>query len=296
MNRMMSNMRNITLPEEMRAASTAVQRAGKRVALVPTMGFLHEGHLSLVDLARAEADCVIVSIFVNPTQFGPGEDFERYPRDAERDEQLCRSRGVDIVFCPKAEAVYFPDHTVFVEENVISKSLCGASRPGHFRGVLTVVAKLFNIVHPDISVFGQKDAQQARLIERMVRDLNFPTRILLGPIVREPDGLAMSSRNAYLSDAERNDALCLVDALKLARDMYLAGERLADRIKDRVTEYINRKESAVIDYVEIVDYNNYEVVTRIDEQVIILIAVRIGGTRLIDNLILPENPLCNLPA
>ncbi len=274
----------------MQAASAALHRAGKRIGLVPTMGCLHEGHLSLVDLAGKEADSVAVSVFVNPTQFGPNEDFARYPRNFERDAQLCRSRGVDIVFHPKAEDMYLPDHAVYVDENKLSLQLCGVSRPGHFRGVLTVVGKLLNIVQPDVAVFGQKDAQQAMLIKRMARELNFPVRILIGPTIREPDGLAMSSRNIYLSDAERKDALCLVNALKLARELYQGGERSASSITLQLAQRVGLTPSARIDYIEIVDLQTFEHVEIIVKPVVVMLAVWIGKTRLIDNLILPEAP------
>lgn len=280
----------------MQNTATQLRRNGKRIGLVPTMGFLHEGHLSLVKLARKEADTVVLSIFVNPTQFGRNEDFDQYPRDFERDSELCRAHGVDIIFHPTPDTVYSPDHATYVEETRLSRMLCGASRPGHFRGVLTVVAKLFNITQPDVAVFGQKDAQQARLIQQMAGDLNFPIRILLGPIVREPDGLAMSSRNTYLSPLERQDALCLVHALKLARELYNQGERSAQRVIEQLTGHISRAPCARIDYIRIVDWQTYEAVACMEKPVVILLAVWIGKTRLIDNLILPENRLSNLPA
>ncbi len=274
----------------------AWRRSGRSIGLVPTMGFLHPGHLSLVQQARAAADRVVLSIFVNPTQFGPGEDFQQYPRNFERDRQLCEEAGVDAVFHPApASAMYAPDHSVQIQENALTRGLCGASRPGHFAGVLTVVAKLFNITRADVAVFGQKDAQQARAIRRMARDLNFPVQVIIAPLIREPDGLAMSSRNSYLSPGERRDALCLMRALQLARRLYRAGERDARRICRRMAEQIQQTPSARIDYADIVDENTLEPVETIERPILAALAVRIGRTRLIDNLLLPDDRLCSLP-
>ncbi|MDP2989327.1 MAG: pantoate--beta-alanine ligase, partial [Kiritimatiellota bacterium] len=273
----------------------ALRRAGKRIGLVPTMGFLHEGHLSLIKLARRQADVVIMSIFVNPTQFGPNEDFSRYPRDFERDRALCAAAGVDIIFNPAPEAMYPAGYSVYVEENALSKGLCGASRPGHFRGVLTVVAKLFNLTLPDVAVFGQKDAQQVRLIQQMARDLNFPVTIVLAPIIRESDGLAKSSRNTYLSPAERREALGLQQALKTARRLYREGERDARRIIAAMKAGIEQIPSARVDYIEIVDLDTLLPVQQISAAILVALAVYIGKTRLIDNLTLPEDGLSNLP-
>lgn len=281
-------MKIVVSPLEMRKIAAEKRSAGQRIGFVPTMGCLHEGHMSLVDLVRKEADAVVVSIFVNPAQFGPGEDFERYPRNLERDSELCRARGVDIIFHPSADDMYLPDRSVFVDEERMSRGFCGESRPGHFRGVLTVVAKLFNIVQPDIAVFGQKDAQQARLIQQMAADLNFPVRILLAPIARESDGLAMSSRNAYLSPAERKEAVCLARALDLAAELYEGGERDSARIAGRMAELIGRAPSAKIDYIDIADSLTFEHIDKINGPAIVLLAVRIGKTRLIDNLTLPD--------
>jgi len=288
-------MNIITSLEDMQKTAQALRQAGKRIGLVPTMGFLHEGHLSLIKLARLQADVVILSIFVNPTQFGPNEDFSRYPRDFEHDAALCADAGVDIIFNPAPEIMYATGYSVYVEENALAKGLCGAARPGHFRGVLTVVAKLFNLTLPDVAVFGQKDAQQARLIQQMTRDLNFPTIILLAPIIREADGLAKSSRNTYLSPAERREALCLTQALKTARRLYREGERDAGRIIAAMKVGIERISSARVDYIAIVDRDTLQQVQRIEAPVLAALAVYIGKTRLIDNLTLPEDGLSNLP-
>ena len=287
-------MKIITSSEDMQKTALALRRAGKRIGLVPTMGFLHEGHLSLIKLARRQADVVILSIFVNPAQFGPNEDFSRYPRNFERDCALCAAAGVDILFNPVPEAMYPAGYSVYVEENVLSKGLCGASRPGHFRGVLTVVAKLFNLTLPDVAVFGQKDAQQARLIQQMARDLNFPTTIVVTPIIRESDGLAKSSRNTYLSPAEHREALCLQQALKTARRLYREGERDARRIIAAMKAGIEQIPSARVDYIAIVDRDTLQRAPRLDTPVLVALAIYIGKTRLIDNLTLPEDGLSNL--
>ena len=271
---------------EMQKEALALRRAGRRIGFVPTMGYLHAGHASLIRLARRHAEVVVVSIFVNPTQFGPQEDFEKYPRDFQRDEALCANEQTDIVFCPPAAEMYRKDHTVYIVEEQMAKGLCGASRPGHFRGVLTIVAKLFNLVQPHVAVFGEKDAQQLRLIERMVRDLNFPVAIVRGPTLREPDGLAMSSRNSYLSPEERKQALCLKQALDRAEALYRKGERDADVIKAAMKEQIGQAPLARIDYIEIVDDASLEPVSRIAGKTLVALAVFLGKTRLIDNLTL----------
>lgn len=289
-------MEIINKPVLMQAKARSLQKAGKRIGFVPTMGFLHAGHLSLVQLARRASDVVIVSIFVNPAQFGPNEDFAAYPRDLERDCRLCADEGVDIVFNPNPSEMYPENTSVYVEENGLSRGLCGASRPGHFRGVLTVVAKLFNLTLPDMAVFGQKDAQQARLIRQMTHDLNFPVRIVLGAIVRESDGLAMSSRNKYLSADERASAICLNVALRQARAMYRAGERDAARLVDAMRAVIKPVPCAQIDYIAAVDNDNLQPVQKISRSILLALAVRIGQTRLIDNLTLPDDALANLPA
>jgi pantoate--beta-alanine ligase len=250
------------------------------------MGYLHQGHLSLVQIVRAQVDIVILSIFVNPIQFLPGEDLAQYPRDFERDKALCDQAGVDIVFHPAPAEMYHPDQSVFVDETALSNVLCGVSRPGHFRGVATVVAKLFNVTLPDIAVFGQKDAQQCRVIQRMVRDLNIPVEIIVGPIIREPDGLALSSRNKYLTPDARQHALCLRHALDIAESMVRAGERSVDKIRAAIIGLIQGVPSAVIDYVAFVDNESLAEVTRIERPVLLALAVRIGATRLIDNTVL----------
>lgn len=289
-------MQIINSPVEMQQAALALRRQGRTIGLVPTMGFLHAGHLSLVEIARRESDAVVLSIFVNPRQFGPHEDLAKYPRDLERDSDLCRRNGVDYIFNPPPGAMYPSGYGVFLDENDLSRRLCGASRPGHFSGVLTVVAKLFNIVLPDAAVFGQKDAQQAALIERMVADLNYPVKIIRAPIVREKDGLAMSSRNVYLSAAERADALCLSRALKLARRLYRAGERDCGAIKRAMAALVGKAESARIDYIEIVAAHDFKTVGNAGAgNIVVALAVRIGNTRLIDNLPLPDDRLSNLP-
>jgi pantoate--beta-alanine ligase len=296
-------MEIITVPEIMQQTALALRRQGRPIGLVPTMGCLHAGHLSLVKLARevlpasapAAKPAIVLSLFVNPTQFGPSEDFNRYPRTFENDRRLCEQAGVDILFAPAAADMYRDNPTVMVDETALSKALCGARRPGHFRGVLTVVAKLFNLALPDAAVFGQKDAQQLRLIRKMVHDLNFQIRIVPGPTVREPDGLAMSSRNIYLSPEERRDALCLVHALQSARALFRQGERDPEKIIAAMTRVIREVPQAVIDYIEIVDDANLQPVSRLDNAVLIALAVHIGKTRLIDNLMLPDDHLCQVP-
>ncbi len=261
-------------------------REGLKVGFVPTMGALHEGHLSLIRLAARESDRVVVSIFVNPTQFGPHEDFAQYPRDTDADLAKCRRAGAAMVFLPSVEEIYPPDATVFVDENRLAQGLCGASRPGHFRGVLTVVAKLLHIVAPDVAVFGRKDAQQLALIRRMVRDLDWPVTILPGPTVREPDGLALSSRNRYLSPSERQDALSLYQTLQLAGQAYQAGERDASRLRQILTRHLEQVPGIRLDYVAIVDSATLEPVATLQNGTLIALAARVGQTRLIDNLLL----------
>jgi pantoate--beta-alanine ligase len=262
-----------------------LKRQGRTIGFVPTMGFLHEGHLSLMRIARETCDVLIVSIFVNPTQFSPNEDLDAYPRDFARDEALCMKEGVDVVFYPEPGSMYASDASVWVDEESLSGVLCGVSRAGHFRGVCTVVAKLFNIVQPDRAVFGEKDAQQLRIIERMARDLNFPVRIVRGPIMREPDGLAMSSRNKHLSDTQRADALCLQHALGLAKELVRNGERSATAIRQAMCDLIERVPGASIDYIELVDDKPLSSVERLEGTILVALAVKIGDVRLIDNAI-----------
>ncbi|AJG41565.1 pantoate--beta-alanine ligase [Thermotoga sp. RQ7] len=279
-------MRIIETIEEMKKFSEEMREKKKTIGFVPTMGYLHEGHLSLVRRARAENDVVVVSIFVNPTQFGPNEDYERYPRDFERDRKLLEKENVDCVFHPSVEEMYPPDFSTFVEETKLSKPLCGRSRPGHFRGVCTVVTKLFNIVKPHRAYFGQKDAQQFRVLRRMVRDLNMDVEMIECPIVREPDGLAMSSRNVYLTPEERKQALALYQSLKIAENLFLNGERDAVKIKEAMINHLSRFDRVKIDYVEIVDEETLEPVEKIDRKVIVAVAAWVGKARLIDNTIL----------
>lgn len=282
-------MRVIHSPQEMQEAAATIKRKGARLALVPTMGCLHEGHLSLMRVARANAEKVIVSIFVNPTQFGPGEDFERYPRVFEKDARLCDENGVDIIFAPEPGMIYMKDHSVFLEENHLAMGLCGASRPGHFRGVLTVVAKLFNICLPDLAVFGEKDAQQARLIMRMTRDLNFPVRVILAPIVREPDGLAMSSRNQYLSPDERARATVIYRTLQAVKALYEQGERNAEVLLKFVKNSLQAEPGTKIDYVAAVDSETLQPIATVIRPTLLAVAVFFGTTRLIDNIVLGAN-------
>ncbi len=279
-------MKIIETIEEMKKFSEEMREKKKTIGFVPTMGYLHEGHLSLVRRARDENDVVVVSIFVNPTQFGPNEDYERYPRDFERDRKLLEEENVDCIFHPSVEEMYPPDFSTYVEETKLSKHLCGRSRPGHFLGVCTVVTKLFNIVKPHRAYFGQKDAQQFRVLRRMVRDLNMDVEMIECPIVREPDGLAMSSRNVYLSPEERQQALSLYQSLKIAENLYLNGERDAKKIKEEMIKHLSRFDKVKIDYVEIVDEETLEPIERIDRKVIVAVAAWVGNARLIDNTIL----------
>jgi pantoate--beta-alanine ligase len=268
----------------MQRRALATKVSGVRIGFVPTMGFLHAGHMALIRCARDLADQVVVSIFVNPTQFLPGEDFASYPRDIDRDRGMCESAGVDILFCPTPEEMYAPDRSVWVEETMLSRGLCGEKRPGHFKGVTTVVAKLFNIVQPHVAVFGQKDAQQAKVIGRLVRDLNFPVEIVVAPTVREQDGLAMSSRNARLTPRQRQDALCLYRALGVARGMVEQGVRDAAIIRAAMADTVLAVDGAEIEYAEILDDATLQPVPIIAGRVLVALAVRVGKTRLIDNV------------
>ena len=256
------------------------------LGLVPTMGFLHEGHLALVQRARAENQAVAVSIFVNPTQFGPGEDLARYPRDLPRDLRLLQEAGVDLVFAPEASEMYPPGFSTAVEVEGVTLGLEGAVRPGHFRGVATVVGKLFNIVQADRAYFGQKDAQQVVVIQRMARDLNFATEVVVVPTVREPDGLALSSRNTYLGAEERAAAPVLFRALLSARSAWEHGERDAEALRRHVRATLAAEPLAQVDYVSVADPRTLVELDRVDEEALVSLAVRIGRTRLIDNLVL----------
>jgi len=264
------------------------KREGKIIGFVPTMGYFHEGHLSLMEIARKRSDVLVVSIFVNPIQFGPNEDYNRYPRDLKRDLKLAEERGVDIVFHPDNREMYQENFQTYVNVEKLTKGMCGKYRPGHFRGVTTVVAKLFNIVQPDIAVFGQKDAQQAIVIKRMVRDLNFPVEIVVGPVIREHDGLAMSSRNTYLNDEERKQAPMIYKALKMAREEVKMGNRDVVKLKEIIENAIATAPLARIEYVEIVDDENLEPVSEVKPGTLAAVAVWFGKTRLIDNIYLME--------
>jgi pantoate--beta-alanine ligase len=269
-----------------RAICPAFRAEGQRLGLVPTMGALHEGHLSLVRAARAKTDAVAVSIFVNPTQFGPNEDFAKYPRNFERDCELLDREGVAVVFAPSAEEMYGKGSATWVEVEGLSDRLCGKSRPGHFRGVATVVAKLFQIIQPDTAFFGQKDAAQIAVIRRMVRDLNIPVGIEVCPIVRDPDGLALSSRNAYLTPEERKSALALYRALKQVKVLFGRGERDTAALISAATKELSGKPGVRVDYFEIVDPDTLEPQTTINRMVLVAVAGFVGKTRLIDNILL----------
>jgi pantoate--beta-alanine ligase len=272
--------------QKIRALVKRAKDKGKIVGFVPTMGALHEGHLSLVRAARKECDFVVVSVFVNPTQFGPGEDYQRYPRTFKQDKSFLIKEGVDLVFCPDVREMY-PEHfSTCVEEVVLSSYLCGKSRPGHFKGVCTVVAKLFNIVQPDRAYFGQKDCQQVRIIKRMVRDLNFSAQIRVLPVVREKNGLAMSSRNSYLTGKERKKTAVLYRSLRTAKKKIKEGERSSKKIITMMSAMIKEEiPSAKIDYIRVADPDTLEEVRIIKEKVVVALAVYIGKTRLIDNII-----------
>ncbi|MCX7967808.1 MAG: pantoate--beta-alanine ligase [Armatimonadetes bacterium] len=282
-------MEVIEKPEEMQKRSLEFRSQGKTIGFVPTMGYFHEGHLSLMRRAKRECDVVVVSIYVNPLQFGPREDFSRYPRDLQRDLKMAEEVGVDIVFVPKDEDMYPEGYQTFVEVAELTKVLEGFYRPNHFRGVTTVVAKLFNIVLPHKSYFGEKDFQQLRVVQRMVKDLNFPVEIVPCPTVREPDGLAMSSRNTYLSEDERKAATLLNRALRAADELFRSGERNVARLKAKVWEVLATEPLVRPQYVEIVDAENLEPVFTIDKPAVILLAAFVGQARLIDEWVLVED-------
>jgi pantoate--beta-alanine ligase len=272
--------------EEMRAATRIVRREGKRLGFVPTMGALHEGHLSLVRAAKDRADVVIVSIFVNPTQFGPGEDFTKYPRTFGRDSELLQKAGVEFIFAPSPEEMYPRGATAWVNVEEVSERLDGRSRPGHFRGVTTVVSKLFHIIEPDFAFFGQKDAAQVAVIRRLVRDLNFPVQIVVCPIVREADGLAMSSRNIYLNTEERKSALVLSRSLGAMKARFQSGERDTGNLLAVGKQALGEYPSVRLDYLEIVDPDTLEPITEITRKALAAVAAFVGTTRLIDNVLL----------
>ncbi|MCK6485973.1 MAG: pantoate--beta-alanine ligase [Phycisphaerae bacterium] len=274
--------------QEIRTRAAAARHVGRSIGFVPTMGALHAGHTSLIDASRKDGRFTVVSIFVNPTQFAPGEDFAGYPRTTEADLNICREHGVDLVFTPSADELYPPGDQTRVRVGPLAETLCGPFRPGHFEGVCTVVARLFHIVQPDVAYFGQKDAQQAVIIRRMVRDLCMPLTIDVRPIVREPDGLAMSSRNAYLSPDERRQAAGVYAALCAGRDLIRAGERRAGKIVTEMRRVLARAGPCTVDYLSVVDPETLTDKTEATAPVMLAAAVRIGKTRLIDNLIVNE--------
>jgi pantoate--beta-alanine ligase len=270
--------------DELRRTVDVWRAAGERIGFVPTMGALHAGHLSLVRLARGRAAKVVASVFVNPTQFGPSEDFNRYPRQPEKDGAMLEEAGCDLLFLPDVETLYPKGHATFVEPAGAAEGLEGACRPGHFRGVATVVCALFNLVRADVAVFGEKDAQQLAVIRQMVRDLHLPVEIVPGPTVREADGLAMSSRNAYLSAEERRAATVLHRSLRAAEAAIGEGERRGDAVRERLREILNTEPLARVEYAEVVDADSFRPVETLRGRLVLPLAVRIGGTRLIDNI------------
>ncbi len=281
-------MDTIKSVNEMQQFVIEARASGKTIAFVPTMGFLHQGHVSLLEEGRKRGDILVLSIFVNPTQFGQGEDFEDYPRDLQQDSQFAKAAGVDIIFAPDASAMYPIGYATYVDVDGITSNLCGASRPGHFRGVCTVVSKLFNIVQPHTAIFGAKDFQQLAVIKRMIADMNMPIDIVGMPIFREDDGLAMSSRNVYLSDDHRKQALVLSQSLNLGRELIAAGKTDAASIVSQLTDNIKMQPDADIDYIQICHQLSLEDQVTIDADSVLLLAVRFGSTRLIDNGFLRE--------
>lgn len=278
-------MRIVRRIKEMRSFSNAMHRKGKTIGFVPTMGALHQGHLSLIRRARQDNDKVVVSIFVNPIQFGPREDFRKYPRDLKRDTGMCRQEGVDIIFYPETKQMYSQDYKTYVFVDGQDELLCAKFRPGHFKGVATVVTKLLNIVSPDIAYFGQKDAQQAIIIKKLVCDLNIPVKIKVMPTIRENYGLALSSRNVYLNEDERKDACVLYQALNLAKGLIKKSNRNPSDIILKMRQLINKKKTAKIQYISIVDLKSLKSADKIRDEVLIALAVWFGKTRLIDNII-----------
>ncbi len=271
---------------EIREAVKVIKAKGGNVGFVPTMGYLHQGHLSLIKKAKEENDFVIVSIFVNPIQFGPNEDLEKYPRDIERDTKLAVEAGCDLIFNPEVSEMFPKPLKTGVQVDGLTERLCGKKRPGHFKGVTTIVSKLFNIVAPDRAYFGQKDAQQVAVIKRMVEDLNFDLEIKVCPIIREEDGLAMSSRNVYLNPEERKEALALSKSLQLAEKLISQGEKKVGKVISKMKEFIESHPLCEVDYIEILDFENLEEIEKIEGTILIGIAVKLGQTRLIDNKIL----------
>jgi len=269
-----------------RAAIRGARQAGKRIGLVPTMGALHEGHLSLVRIAKAQSDFVVVSLFVNPLQFGPKEDLAKYPRSFERDCEMLTREDTDLLFAPAVTEMYPTPAVTYVNVEGLSERLDGPSRPGHFRGVTTVVSKLFHIVEPDIAVFGQKDAAQVAIIRRMVRDLNMPVAIVVAPVIREPDGLAMSSRNAYLDPQQRQQALILSRSLRAVQERFKKGERCAERLIAAGLDTLQQEPGARLDYLSVVDPESLEPITNVASRALVAVAAYVGSTRLIDNVVL----------
>ncbi len=280
-------MKVITSVKEMREHSLKARLNGKTVGLVPTMGYLHQGHMSLARASVKESDMTVLSVFVNPSQFSEGEDLDRYPRDLERDHALAEKEKVDILFAPSAREMYPEGYSTYVEvEGAMTEGLCGKSRPGHFRGVTTVVAKLFNIVVPDTGYFGQKDAQQAAVIKKMAKDLDLPVRIRVMPIVREDDGLAMSSRNSYLTGEERAKALRIPESLNKAAHLIKGGEVSSETVKNEIKNILLRDDGLEVDYIEIVDTETFEPVGELRAGTLIAVAAKVGETRLIDNVMI----------
>jgi pantoate--beta-alanine ligase len=278
-------MKIITTIPDMQSHAESLRNEGKRIGFVPTMGFLHEGHLSLMRKARGENDTVVVSIFVNPTQFGPGEDLDRYPRDSEGDRKKCESVGVDMLFMPGVKEMYPEKPSAYVTVPGISDILEGAIRPGHFQGVATVVAKLFNIVKPHKAYFGQKDFQQCVVVKRMAAGLNMKVEVAVLPTVREADGLAMSSRNSYLSAEERRSATVLFRALRAARDLFRAGAHDVEKLKKKMKATLLEEKRIGVDYIEVADPDTLEPLSEARSGMVLLVAARLGSTRLIDNLL-----------
>ncbi|WP_097074450.1 pantoate--beta-alanine ligase [Ureibacillus xyleni] len=277
-------MQVVTTIEQLKTIVNDIKRQGKTIGLVPTMGYLHEGHLTLASTSKVENDFTVMSIFVNPTQFGPNEDFDSYPRDLERDTKLADSVGVDVIFAPSVEEMYPTNGGISIRAGRQSEILCGASRPGHFDGVLQVVAKLFHLAEPTRAYFGQKDAQQVAIIQTLVRDFNFPLTIRTVPIVREEDGLAKSSRNVYLSEEDRQQAPAIYEALQMAREHFLSSFHVEEAI-ELAQNHINQKTSGRIDYLQLLSYPDLAEITTETEQFLLATAVYIGKTRLIDNII-----------
>ena len=283
-------MEVISCLSEMQKSSLQWEREGKKIGFVPTMGSLHQGHLSLIDLVRDQSDLVILSIFVNPTQFAEGEDLEKYPRDLERDLQLCKEQKVDFVFTPRTEDIYKVNASTFIVEKSVSEKLCGQFRPSHFKGVTTICAKLFNICRPTFVALGQKDAQQVSVLKRMIADLHFPIEVVVGPIVRETDGLAMSSRNVYLSDSQREDARLIFQALITVKKLVDQEKTTkVDRVKEEFMRIFQLGNSVKVDYAEVVNRNTMEIEEgSISKESLFVVAVWVDSIRLIDNM-----DLCN---